>query len=166
MKKITDRLEGFQDRIGRFISLLLIPLILIVVYTAVMRYAFNNAPAWGFEVSVFIFGIYAIISGAYVLKEDGHVRVDILPSLLGKTGNFIIDILSNVMTIIVSAVMLFMGTLSAFASTKIAERSLHQSTFNPPIWWFRWMIPIAALLILIQAVINLIKTANERGEIK
>lgn len=157
MNKIIKKLDKIQDFIGRQSSLILLPLIIIVVYSSFMRYVFNRAPDWGFEISVFLFGIYSIISGAYVLKEDGHVRVDILPSMLGDRGNKIISIISNLLVLLVSLVLMYMGSKTAIQSTKILERSIHQSTFNPQIWWFRWMIPLAAALLAVQSIVNLLK---------
>jgi len=155
MKSIKNKLDNFQDLFGRVLSLSVILLVIVIVYTAGARYLFNYAVDWGYETAIFIFGIYSILSGAFCLKEKAHVRVDILPKLLSNKKQNIIDIFSSIIIIIVSSVMSYSGSIYAYNSTRILERSIHQSAFNPQIWWFKWMIPIAAILILLQAIVDL-----------
>lgn len=160
MKTIKKQLDAIQDKIGRTLSLSIILLVLVIVYTSGARYIFKFSVDWGFEVSIFIFGIYSILSGAYCLKEKAHVRVDILPKLLSARSQNFIDLLSSIIVIIVSTVMTYSGFKYALSSTKILERSIHQSTFNPQIWWFKWMIPVAAFLVLLQALVDLYESVN------
>lgn len=155
MESVKKKLDGMQDILGTVLSFSVILMVLVISYTVVMRYIFKNTPDWGFEVSIFIFGIYSILSGAYCLKEKAHVRVDILPSLLSERKQKYIDLLSTILTLVVSVALLFTGTKFAWQSTQILERSIHQSTFNPQIWWFKWMIPISAFFILLQAIVDL-----------
>lgn len=155
MDALKNRLNRMQKFIGEKLAVSIVILVIVVVYTAMVRYLFKYSVGWGFEVSVFIFGIYSILSGGFCLKEKAHVRVDILPTLLSQKKQNIIDLLSSIVEIIVSIVMIYSGTIYAFDSTRILERSIHQSTFNPQIWWFKWMIPLAALLVLLQAIVDL-----------
>lgn len=153
--ELKKKLDKFQDVIGTVLALSIILMVLVIVYTVIMRYVFKNTPDWGFEVSVFIFGIYSILSGAYCLKEKSHVRVDILPSLLSEKKQRVIDLISTIIIIVVAISMIYTGSRFAWQSTRILERSIHQSTFNPQIWWFKWMIPISAFLLLLQALVDL-----------
>ena len=34
---------------------------------------------------------------------------------------------------------------------------MHQTAFNPPIWWLKWFIPISAGLVALQAIADLLK---------
>jgi TRAP-type mannitol/chloroaromatic compound transport system permease small subunit len=53
----------------------------------------------------------------------------------------------------------------AWQSTLILERSIHQSAFNPQIWWFKWVIPISAALVLLQSFGELIAAIQKlRGK--
>lgn len=155
MKTLKHKLDAFQDLFGRMLSLSIILLVLVIVYTAIARYFFKYSVDWGYEVSIFIFGMYSILSGAYCLKEKAHVRVDILPKLLSVKKQTILDVFSSIIIIMVSIVMTHSGYKYALSATKILERSIHQSAFNPQIWWFKWMIPIATFLILLQAIVDL-----------
>lgn len=168
MEPIKSKINKMQDVIGNFLALSILALVFVIVLNVFVRYVLKSSLDWGYEVSIFIFGIYSVLSGAYCLKENAHVRVDILPKLLSEKKQATIDVISMFIVIIVSGVMLYSGFNYALESTKILERSIHQSTFNPQIWWFKWMIPLAALLLLLQAFVILADKIKflKRGEDK
>lgn len=64
---------------------------------------------------------------------------------------------------IVCVVVIINGSQVAYDATVIRERSIFQTTFNPEIWWFRWMIPLGAFLIGIEALRLLIQARNIDG---
>jgi len=161
MQNIHTFIDKVSDHIGKTISLLILPLIIIIVYSVIMRYVFKDALIWSFEVSLFIFGSYGMLGGAYCVLTDSHVNVDILPRKLSQKGQLILKIISSLIILTVTTIMLTGGIASAYESTLILERSIHQTSFNPQIWWFRWVIPLAALLVIIQVLSNLILTIKE-----
>jgi len=154
-------IANFIDRLsaltGKVLSYLILPLIGVITYAVFMRYVIKKPPEWSFEMSLFIFGSYMLLGGAYCLLEDAHVNVDVLPKRLPLMGQNLIKLLSNAVIIFVTLIFVRLGTTSAIRSTQILERSIHQTNFNPPIWWFRWIIPISAFLILLQACANTIR---------
>lgn len=150
-EKIGRGIDSISRWTGWFSGILLIPLTIIVFYSAVMRRLFNN-PDWAFEVSIFIYGTAIVLAGAEVLRTNGHVSVDILPKLLGGYSRKILMIIITLLIIIVGLVIIGEGVQSAWESTLIGELSSQQTTFRPPIWWFRWIFPIATALLVLQAV--------------
>jgi TRAP-type C4-dicarboxylate transport system permease small subunit len=52
--------------------------------------------------------------------------------------------------------LVWLGSKWAWEATRTFERSIHQTAFNPPIWWFKWVVPISAGMIAIQAMTNLV----------
>jgi TRAP-type mannitol/chloroaromatic compound transport system permease small subunit len=106
-----------------------------------------------------------MLSGAYCLKLKAHVNVDILPQYLPVFGQRILELLSSIVIIIVCLTLVFHGYKMAWQSTLILERSIHQSAFNPQIWWFKWVIPISAALVLLQSFGELIAAIQKlRGK--
>src|SRR5699024_6600435 len=95
----------------------------VVAYTIIMRFCFHKAPSWGFEMSIFIYGIYFMIAGAEGLHSKTHVKVDIFPSLLSTKGQYLLEILSNIVIIIVCLVITWHGFNMALDSTLIKEHS-------------------------------------------
>ncbi|WP_109471906.1 TRAP transporter small permease subunit [Ornithinimicrobium cavernae] len=141
------------ERGATWIGAILMPVLAVVVlYNVLARALFSRAPSWPFEVSIFIFGILALLAGGQVLRDQGHVAVDILPRRAGPRLRWVLHIISMVVIIIVCVFVVYDGSLVALESTRVRERSIFQTTFNPEIWWFRWMIPIGAAIILLEAL--------------
>ena len=105
-----------------------------------------------------------MLGGAYTLKEKSHVRVDILPHYLSIKGQKILEILGFIITFIVCIIIFWLGAKYSWQSTKIWEHSMHQTAFNPPIWWFKWFIPVSAGLVALQAIANLLREIIKKGE--
>lgn len=157
MKKLVNGIEKISKVSGEIASYLIIPLTLVVIYTVVMRRFFGNSPDWSFEVTIFIFGIMILLTGADTLRTKGHIIVDVIqPFIKGKlslTLLFIVNLIVNVTVLI----LLTKGIELAIESTKIIEHSAHQTSFNPPIWWFKWFIPIAAFTFWLQSLAEFYK---------
>ncbi|WNS75745.1 TRAP transporter small permease subunit [Bacillus sp. DTU_2020_1000418_1_SI_GHA_SEK_038] len=157
LQKIITRITSWSSWA---VSFLIIPLALVVVYTVIMRYFFAKAPVWGFEVPIFLYGIFFMVAGAEGLRLKVHVTVDVFPRMLSLKGKQFLEIFSTIIIIIVCLTLTWHGYNMAWDSTLINEHSTHQSTFNPPIWWFKWFIPLSAALILLQALNELIISIN------
>jgi TRAP-type mannitol/chloroaromatic compound transport system permease small subunit len=152
---------AFADKLsmgtGIWTSYLILPMIGVIVFTASLRYFFNIAVDWGFEVSIFIYGVHCLLGGCYTMVLKGHIAVDALPRRLPVRWQKFIEICSFMIVIAVCLVAIWQGSLWAWKSTMIWERSIHQTVFNPPIWWFKWVVPVSAALIAIQALADMLK---------
>ena len=165
MKTYIHYIDTLNDKLGKLISLLLLPMIVIVIYTAVQRYFFQTSVSWGFELALFAFGIHGIVGGAYTLRHDGHVNVDILSSRLSPGAGRIIKICGQLVLITVCIVMVYLGSRWAWRSTMIMERSIHATEFNPYVFWYKWMIPLSGLLMILQAIANILKTLISEDQV-
>jgi TRAP-type mannitol/chloroaromatic compound transport system permease small subunit len=160
MNKVIQIIEALSEYSGRYVSYLIIPLILTIVYSVTTRYFFNSVVHWSFEMTLFMFGIMVMIGGAYTLKHQSHVRVDVLPAYLGHRWKCYLDIFSFLVVIAVCCVITYLSTRTAWVSTLRLERSSLQTPFDPQIWWFKWMIPISTTLIGLQAIVEIVKTVR------
>lgn len=141
------------QRIATCVSAGLLPVLVVVVLINVIARALpGQALSWPFEVSIFIFGISALLAGGQVLADREHVAVDILPRKLRVRGRTVLKAIALIIIVLVAVVLIIQGSITALESTRVRERSIFQTTFNPEIWWFRWMIPAGGLLLLLEAL--------------
>ena len=171
MDSFLRAIDRLNDVIGKILALLIIPMILVVLYAAIMRYAFNAAVNWGFEIALFAFGIHCILGGGYTMLHNGHVNVDILTARLPYKWGLVISLLGKLTAVFVVAIILYLGIGWAYKSTLILEHSIHGTEFNPPIWWYKWTVPLSAFLILLQCIAQIIRdicglfsTTGDNGE--
>ena len=59
-------------------AVLVIVLVVLMLYDVVLRYAFNAPTSWGNDLNTFLMGGSFVLSIAYAMSTDSHVRVDLL----------------------------------------------------------------------------------------
>lgn len=141
-----------MKRFGKLVSLLILPLIGIVVYSALKSFLFKAPPSWTFEMSIFIYGSFFMLGAAYCHMEKGHVAVDIINNYLPDNWRRVQGIFSQGVVLFVALVIIYVSVPNAWRSTLMGERSILQTPFNPYVWWFRWIIPISCTLLAWQCL--------------
>ena len=160
--KTATLTEGLSVLLGRIAAYLLFPLVLAVAYSSFKRYFLGSMPTWGYEVPIFLYGISFMLGGAYCLMHEKHVNVDILPKYLSPSNQKRLSVVTNVLIMISCAVIGYYAVWWAWDSTLLRERSVHQTEFNPEIWWFKWIIPISFIAIAIQALQNILNQLTRK----
>lgn len=145
-----------MNQLGKLVSLLILPLIAIVVYSVLQSYFFKAPPGWTFEMSLFLFGSFFMLGAAYCHMEKGHVAVDIINNYLPEKWRRIQGIFSETVVLFVVLVIIYVSVPNAWRATLMGERSILQTPFNPYVWWFRWIIPISCALISWQCLKNIV----------
>lgn len=149
-------IDWLSESVGKLSSFLIILLALTVCYDVVKRYLFEQPTVWAQELSAMMFGTFIILGGAYTAKEQTHVNMDILYSHFSQRGRAVLDIITFfILTLPFLGILLWKGGEGAWRSLVTLE---HDSTqWSPPLYPFRIMLPLGALLFLLQAIAKLIR---------
>ena len=78
MEKFLKTVDRISELSGKGVSFLVIPLVVVILYEIFARYIFQSPTIWVHETAQMIYGAYVILLGAYVLRRNGHVNVEIL----------------------------------------------------------------------------------------
>jgi TRAP-type mannitol/chloroaromatic compound transport system permease small subunit len=151
----------FIDRIsmwtGHVVSWAIVALTAVVVYSVLMRYVFRNPPLWAFDVSYMLYGALFMIGGAYALSRNSHVRGDMWYRTWSPRTQAIVDLALYILFFYPGIIALaWSGWEFAELSRARAEVS-NQSPIRVIIWPFKYVIPIAAFLMLMQGVVETIR---------
>lgn len=96
MRKLAWRyiglIDGMNDKIGRAASWLALACVLTCCTVAVLRYAFHSGAIWLQELYVWFHALVFVIGAGYTLKEQGHVRVDLIHGRLTQRGRAKVEI--------------------------------------------------------------------------
>lgn len=155
LRAALDLVDHLNDWIGRIVSYGVFFMFVLVLIEVIRRYFFNSPTVWGNELTQLIFGSYVILSGGYILKHGGHVNVDIFYSKLSNKRKAIVDIITFIIFFLFIGILFLYGGSFALESLMTYEHS--QSAWNPPIYPFKLMIPLSALLLLLQGSAKLIR---------
>jgi TRAP-type mannitol/chloroaromatic compound transport system permease small subunit len=150
--------------LGKIVSLLILPLIAVIIYSALMSYFYKAPPNWGFETILFLYGSFFMLGSGYCHMNKKHVAVDVLIQHVGPKTARALSIFAEAMVLFVVLVMIYMSIPSSYRSFMIRERSTHQTPFNPQIWWYRCVIPISCALVSWQAFKNMLRLVMGKKE--
>ena len=83
---------------GVLAAIVLFIMTLVVGYEVLMRYVFVRPTIWAFELSMFLLAITTFIGLTYTLKEEGHIRVDVLVQRLPERRRYLLHIITSVLS--------------------------------------------------------------------
>ncbi len=152
---ILRAIDTLNRWVARTISWAVVVIMAATLYEVVMRYVFNAPTKWVFEFNYLLHGPYFLLLGAYTFAVNGHVNVDIIYSKLPLRLRAAADIITMPILLYFLFVMLLSGI--QFASNSFAYRETLSSAWGPPIYPVKMVIPVAALLFILQASARLIR---------
>jgi len=143
-------IDDIIHRIGFVFSFLLLPLMFITTIEVIARYVFNSPTIWAWDINLQIFTALVAVGGSYGLRHDMHVKVDIVVANLSPRRRALIDLITSVLFFFTMGVFLYESTKVALESIKMRE--VMSTYWAPPIYPIMVLIPVGALLFLLQGV--------------
>jgi TRAP-type mannitol/chloroaromatic compound transport system permease small subunit len=129
-----------------------------IVYNVVMRYFFASPTRWAYDVSYMLYGTLFMMGAAYTLYRQGHIRTDFLYQRWSPRWQGIIDAVFYTLLFLPAMILFFQaGYDYAARSWALGERG-YLTTWRPPLYPFKTVIPVAIALLIIQGVSELLKS--------
>jgi TRAP-type mannitol/chloroaromatic compound transport system permease small subunit len=152
LQKLENFFDRFSDLMGWIAGFLNLVMLVNVFYDSIMRYFFDSGSIalqeleWHLFAMVFLFGI------AYALKEDGHVRVDILYDRFSPRWKAIVNIGGTLLLLLPLSLLIIEGSVwyvqEAFTSGEISG--------DPGGLSYRWLIklviPTSFIFLVVSAI--------------
>ena len=159
-------IDRITEVLGYVVALLIVPLVLANTIEVFMRYFWRQPTIWAADVTVMSYGTLFMLGSAYALLKGAHVRTDMLWEKFSDRKKGIIDSIAFIVFFFPTMGILFYLSFYEFLdSWEIDERST-LATWQPIIWPLRGVIPLTALLLMLQGVSELLKSlwAARTGE--
>ena len=153
--RFTQLLNSFTDKLGTKIALGIIVIGGVVAYEVVVRFAFNSPTMWAQEVTALMFGVYAILAGAYCLLHERHVRMDIIWGRLSPRGKAITDLVTSGFGFVFIGFLLWYSVPYAWRSIQLLEGS--ESVFGAPYYPSKVILVLASFWLLLQLIAKFIR---------
>ena len=160
---VSGAIDALSTFIGRLTFWLTLFMVLVGAFNVVTRYV-GRAFGLSFGGTLYIalqtyaYNLVFLLAAAYVLKVDGHVRVDILFSNLSERARAWIDILGTLLFLFPFCFMGFALT-RAYVATSWRQREVNLNAGGLPIYPIKTVILIAFALLALQGVSEIIKRA-------
>ena len=139
----------------------------VMLYEVVSRYLFNSPTTWGMELAVLLFGPYFLLGGPYLIHIGGHVNLDIMRRRLSPKNGRYLDSFNYLIIIAFCTILITYSTPLALQAFEYKETTF--SAWNPPLWPYKFAVPIASTLLGLQTIAELLRlwlpTENNTGEL-
>jgi TRAP-type mannitol/chloroaromatic compound transport system permease small subunit len=129
--------------------------VFVYYYEVIARYVFNSPTNWAHEAMFLMFGMQYLIAGGFCLRENAHVRVDVIYTQLSKGAKALMDVITSAFFFIFMLTLLVTGWVFFNDAYSIGEVSFTE--WGIQYWPIKLALPIGALLLLLQGVAQLVK---------
>lgn len=151
--KIQPALSKFNKICASISGIGFLIIIFLTVYEVVVRYAFKMPTAWTLEISSYILLSATFLSAAYTLETGGHIKIDLIPTLLKPQPRKILAIVVDVLGIVFVSLWLWKSAALAWDSFNLHWVS--RTRLGVTLWPFYAVIPFGLLILILQYILLL-----------
>ena len=162
--RVSDAIDRVTGIVGRAAAWLALVMVLVGAFNAVARYlgryiGINLSSNVYLELQWYLFSMLFLLGAAWVLRENAHVRVDVLYARVSTRAQSLINILGTLLLLVpFSAFVLWVSTPVVRSSWMIREGSPDPGGL--PRYPLKALILVCFALLLLQAVSELIKEVH------
>jgi TRAP-type mannitol/chloroaromatic compound transport system permease small subunit len=151
MQKLLLMVDKVSTFMGHLFSWLIVGLTLLITWEVYSRYVMNRPHAWALDAQIMLYGTLFMMAGAYTLAKNGHVRGDVLYGFFRPRTQATFDLILYILFFIPGIFALtYAGWHFASASAAIREQTF--SAESLPLYPFKFVIPVAGFLLLMQGL--------------
>ena len=166
--RVAGFIDAFNGAIAVVMQWLTLVMVLLGAYNVITRYV-GRAIGVSLGGSVYTvlqtyaFDLVFLLAAGWVLRTEGHVRVDIVYSRLRERGKAWVDLLGTVFFLFPFCFMGFTLSLP-YVRRSWQHLEVNVNAGNLPIYVMKTVIPVAFALLALQGVSQVIKlVAKLRG---
>ncbi len=154
----TRAIDAFSEWSGKVVAWMILPLVFSLTYEGFARYLFNAPTLWAYDLSYMLYGAIFMLGAHYTLMRGAHIRTDMLWDRFSPRTKGRIDAAAYIFFFFPAMILLFYASVDeAWHSWKMNELS-EQTAWRPYLWPFKAVVPLTALLLMIQGVSELLKS--------
>lgn len=157
VNRILKGIDLTSRSVGHAFAWCIIILTLGTSYEVFVRYVLNDPTSWAFDMSYILYGGLFLMSGAYALSRDAHVRGDIIFRLWPPRVQGAIEL-------VLYFLFFFPGVLAlVIAGWGYGREAMHlrevsvNSPVGVPVWQLKMLIPVAGAFLTLQGIAEVIR---------
>ncbi|WP_304546365.1 TRAP transporter small permease subunit [Sulfurimonas microaerophilic] len=156
--KLIDSLTRY---ISFFTAFIMAALVVLVVYDATLRYLFSEGSTALQELQWHFFDVVILLSIAYTLKHNAHVRVDIFYDKFSRKKQLTVNLLAYIFFILPFAFLIIYISLS-FVEMSFAQNEASSDPGGLPYRWIvKSLIPLSFGLVVLQTIKEIVTDFQE-----
>jgi TRAP-type C4-dicarboxylate transport system permease small subunit len=164
------RMRGLWSRVDEQLEYWLITFFygyfcLIILFEVIRRYIFGSSSEWGEMTARYAFVYLVYIAAAQVAKSNDHIRIDLVPRLLGPRGRLALYVYFDVLYLILAALVIYYSV--GVVRLSIATDTL-MTGFDLNMAFAQAALPVGWALLayrVIQRFVRTIGSYRQSGEV-
>jgi TRAP-type C4-dicarboxylate transport system permease small subunit len=147
MARVLDRLLQATSYLA---GAILVVMGASVIFEVVMRYVFTRPTRWVVEFSEYMLLAMAFLAGGWVLRSEGHVKIDLLVEALPARLQAVLHRTTSWVGALVTGLFFWFSasfTWETWQSGEVLFRAVHV-----PKWMVLLVIPVGLLLLTLQFI--------------
>jgi TRAP-type mannitol/chloroaromatic compound transport system permease small subunit len=153
---LSRGIDRMNEVIGKAVSWLILVAVLVSATNAIIRKTMNiSSNAW-LELQWYLFGAAFLLAAAYTLKQNEHVRIDIVYGAMSRRVQHWIDLLGHLLFLMPFViVMLYM--LTPYVMKSVLNGEVSNNSGGLVIWPAKSLLLIGFILLGLQGISEIIK---------
>jgi TRAP-type mannitol/chloroaromatic compound transport system permease small subunit len=161
---LSGAIDRMNEFIGKWVSWLILLAVLVSAGNAIIRKTFNmSSNAW-LELQWYLFGAAFLLAAAYTLKQNEHIRIDIVYGLWSRRVQHWIDLFGHTF-FLMPFVLLMIYYFVPYVYLSFRSGEVSTNAGGLVIWPAKTLLLIGFSLLALQGVSEIIKkVAIMRGD--
>jgi TRAP-type mannitol/chloroaromatic compound transport system permease small subunit len=152
----TRVIDRANELIGKAMSWLILVAVLVSATNAVIRKVFSVSSNSWLELQWYLFGAAFLLAAAYTLKQNEHIRIDIIYGLFSRRAQHWIDLFGHVV-FLMPFTLLMLWYFVPYVAHSIANGEVSTNAGGLIIWPAKALLLIGFLLLALQGLSEIVK---------
>ncbi len=158
-KKILHAIDAITEVLGTAVSWLTLLMVLLTFSIVVLRYGFNLGWIAMQESVLYFHGLVFMLGGAYTLKHDGHVRVDIFYQRYSVKQKAYLNLFGSLILLLPVCVFIFFISFNYVESSWQIMESSSEAGGLPLVYLNKSLILLLAVSLSLQGLAEIIRNS-------
>lgn len=156
--RVSAAIDAFSERFGKLLSWLVVAAVAVSSINAIVRKVFDMSSNSFLELQWVLFSVIFLFCSPWTLLKNEHIRIDVINHSLPLKVRSWIDMIGHVFFLVPFIIVLLWTSIPFFlTSYRLNEQSF--SAGGLPQWPAKSLIMIGMVLLLLQAISEIIKRA-------
>jgi TRAP-type mannitol/chloroaromatic compound transport system permease small subunit len=153
LSRVIDRIN---ELIAKWVAWLILAAILVSAVNASVRKAFNmSSNAW-LELQWYLFGAAFMLAAAYTLKQNEHIRIDIIYGMWSRRVQHWIDLIGHIFFLMPFALLMVFYFIP-YVSLSFRSGEVSTNAGGLILWPAKSLLLIGFVLLALQGISEIIK---------
>ncbi len=154
---IIKFIDSINNIVGKFVSWCSLFLVITVTTDVILRYGFNISFVALGELHWHLYAVIFLLGAGYTLKDNAHVRVDVIYQRLSRKAKAVINILGVIFFLIPGCFLVIKTSIPFIKASWLANECSPDPGGLPARYVLKSIVPIAFSLLSIQGIAMFLK---------